>query len=78
MMIEGAMNQASLSTFNPRNTGLYEALVWKAYYDRRWQLALLLLFRMLRSQFSLTPMQALWAASWATVAGLVLEAATPR
>ncbi len=47
----------SLYDFNPRNTGLYEANVWKAYYDRDWPLALLLVYRMLRSQFNLGPLR---------------------
>jgi len=49
--------KGSLYDFNPRNTGLYEAHVWKAYYDRDWPLALLLVYRMLRSQFNLGPLQ---------------------
>ncbi len=48
--------KGSLYDFNPRNTGLYEAHVWKAYYDRDWPLALLLVYRMLRSQFNLGPL----------------------
>jgi len=49
--------KGSLYNFNPRNTGLYEANVWKAYYDRDWPLALLLVYRMLRSQFNLKLLQ---------------------
>jgi len=48
------MSKATLYDFNPRNTGLYEARLWKAYYDRDWPLALLLVYRMLRSQFNLS------------------------
>ncbi len=53
--------RGSLHDFNPRNTGLYEANVWKAYYDRDWPLALLLVYRMLRSQFNLGLVQGVWA-----------------
>jgi len=41
------MSKATLYDFNPRNTGLYEAHLWKAYYDRDWPLALLPVYRML-------------------------------
>lgn len=58
------LRQGNLYTFNPRNTGLYEAQLWKAYYDHRWLAALGLLFRMLRSQFSLDPLSAAQAAYW--------------
>lgn len=64
------MNKASLYAFNPRNTGLYEAQVWKAYYDRRWPLALALVFRLLRSQFNLSPAQAA-RATWYSVRAAV-------
>ncbi len=53
--------KGSLYDFNPRNTGLYEANVWKAYYDRDWLLALALVYRMLRSQFNLGPLQGVLA-----------------
>jgi hypothetical protein len=62
---------ASLSDFNPRNTALYEAQLWRAYYDHRWPQALLLLFRLLRSQFGLSAPQALRGACWGTLAGLL-------
>lgn len=52
------MSMGSLNTFNPRNTGLYEAQLWKAYYDRNWLLALSLVYRLLQSQFALSPLQA--------------------
>lgn len=55
------MSKATLYDFNPRNTGLYEARLWKAYYDRDWPLALLLVYRMLRSQFNLSPPRAAMA-----------------
>jgi hypothetical protein len=45
----------ALCAFNPRNTGLYEAEVWRAYYDRKWIKTLALSFQLLRSQFSLKP-----------------------
>jgi len=49
--------KATMYNFNPRNTGLYEARVWEAYYDRNWPRALLLVYRLLRSQFGLGPVQ---------------------
>lgn len=64
------MKRGSLYGFNPRNTGLYEARLWKAYYDRRWPTALLLLFRLLRSQFSLDALSAARAAFWGILAAV--------
>lgn len=58
------MRKGTLYDFNQRNTGLYEARLWKAYYDRRWPLVLALLLRLLRSQFYLGPLYALRAAYW--------------
>jgi hypothetical protein len=55
----------ALCSFNARNTGLYEAEVWRAYYDRKWIKSLALLFRMLRSQFNLRPLAAARATIWA-------------
>ncbi len=51
----------SLFAFNPRNTGLFEAQLWRAYYDRNWPRALVLLFRLVRSQFDLSVVDALRA-----------------
>lgn len=65
------MNKGSLYDFNARNTGLYEARLWKAYYDRRWLLALSLLFRLLRSQFNLGLAYALRATYWGIRAAIV-------
>jgi hypothetical protein len=61
----------SLSSFSPRNTALYEAQLWQAYYDHHWPRALVLLFRLLRSQFGLSVPQALQGASWGILAGLL-------
>ncbi len=64
-----------LYDFNPRNMGLYEANVWKAYYDRDWPLALALVYRMLRSQFNLRPLQGVFATYYSVRAAV---AWTPR
>jgi hypothetical protein len=64
------LQRGSLTAFNPRNAGLYEARIWRAYYDHNWPLALLLLYRLLRSQFGLTRTQALRAASWGILAAI--------
>jgi len=64
------MSSASLYDFNPRATGHYEARLWKAYYDRDWPLALVLVFQLLRSQFHLSPLQAVAAAYYSVRAAL--------
>ncbi|HZS87858.1 MAG TPA: hypothetical protein VFE42_10270 [Chloroflexota bacterium] len=61
----------SLYTFNPRNTGLYEARLWKAYYDRQWPRALALLFRLMRSQFGLSLVDAARATLWGIRASII-------
>jgi hypothetical protein len=61
----------SLYTFNPRNTGLYEARLWKAYYDRNWLQALVLLFRLMRSQFGLSFLSAARATVWGIRASII-------
>lgn len=66
---------ASLYSFSPRNTALYEARLWEAYYDRQWFRSLLLLFRLLRSQFGLSVPQALRGASWGILAALIWKPA---
>jgi hypothetical protein len=65
------MQRGSLTAFSPRNTGLFEARLWQAYYDHNWPLALLLLYRLMRSQFGLTITQALQATSWGILAAIV-------
>lgn len=65
------MRKGSLYEFNPHNTGLYEARLWKAYYDRRWVQVLVLLLRLLRSQFYLAPLAALRAAYWYLRAAII-------
>jgi hypothetical protein len=64
------MSKATLYDFNPRNTGLYEAQLWKAYYDRNWPQALLLVFRLLRSQFNLSALQAALATYYSVRAAM--------
>jgi hypothetical protein len=64
------MKRGSLYDFSPRNTGLYEARLWKAYYDRNWPLALSLVFRLLRSQFNLSPLQAAQATYYSICAAI--------
>jgi hypothetical protein len=61
----------SLYTFSPRNTALYEARLWQAYYDHDWPRSLFLLFRLLRSQFGLSVPRALRGAYWGILAGLI-------
>jgi hypothetical protein len=65
----------SLYTFNPRNTGLYEARLWKAYYDCKWAQALVLLFRLMRSQFGLSPLDAARATIWGIRASIIFAPA---
>jgi hypothetical protein len=64
------MQRGSLPAFNPRNTGLYEARLWQAYYDHNWPLALMLLYRLMRSQFGLAGTQALQATCWGVLAAM--------
>jgi hypothetical protein len=63
--------KGSLYDFNPRNTGLLEAQLWKAYYERNWPLALFLVFRLLHSQFNLSALQAAQATYYSVRAALV-------
>src|SRR5919198_2593503 len=63
--------KGSLYDFNPRNTGLFEAQLWKAYYKRNWPLALFLVFRLLHSQFNLSALQAAQATYYSVRAALV-------
>lgn len=65
----------SIYRFNPRNTGLYEARLWKAYYDRNWPLALTLLYRLMRSQFNLSPWHAARATYWGIRAAVIFAPA---
>ena len=64
------MSHGSLTAFNPRNTAVYEARLWQAYYDRQWVRSLILLYRLMRSQFNLGPVQALRATGWGTIAAI--------
>jgi hypothetical protein len=61
----------SLYNFSPRNTALYEARLWQAYYDHDWPRSMFLLFRLLRSQFGLSVPQALREAYLGILAGLI-------
>jgi hypothetical protein len=61
----------SLYDFSPRNTALYEARLWQAYYDHNWPRSLALLFRLLRSQFGLSVPRALRGAYWGILAGVI-------
>jgi hypothetical protein len=65
------MSHGSLTTFSPRNTAVFEARLWQAYYDRRWVRSLILLYRLMRSQFNLGAVQALRATFWGTLAAIV-------
>jgi hypothetical protein len=61
----------SLYSFSPRNTALYEARLWQAYYDHDRPRSMFLLFRLLRSQFGLSAPRALREAYWGILAGLI-------
>lgn len=62
--------KGDLYRFSARNTGLYEAQLWKAYYSHRWLAALVYLYRVLHSQFSLDAFSAAQAALWGIRAAL--------
>lgn len=68
--MKSAMTRASLYQFSPRNVALYEARGWKAYYERHWLLTLALLFRLLRSQFGLSVVQAAQATYYSVRAAM--------
>jgi len=52
------MNQMRLNGFRPEQVAHYEAAGWRAYYDRAWVKAFLLMVRLNREEFRMPFMTA--------------------